>query len=176
MTSVPTIEHLRINQIERGQISRFWLELSTGGLGHPLRVPLLVARGWEDGPVLGVTAVVHGNALNGLPIAGERETISISGEDWRKDSQTVPAQYLTSGVHREDHKTESVAYAVCHGLLVVGHSIPVACRSSRISRRGLGQESAGAGRHGFAPVAYVQRSGRWTWLRRSSRLPGLYVG
>jgi predicted deacylase len=68
MSSVPIIEQLNIHQIEHGQISRFWLELTTSGLGNPLRVPLLVARGWEDGPVLGVTAVVHGNALNGLPV------------------------------------------------------------------------------------------------------------
>jgi len=68
VSNVSIIERLNINQTERGQISRFWLELSASGLGQPLRVPLLVARGWEDGPVLGVTAVVHGNALNGLPI------------------------------------------------------------------------------------------------------------
>jgi hypothetical protein len=68
MSSVPIIERLNIHQIERGQISRFWLELTSSGLGNPMRVPLLVARGWEEGPVLGITAVVHGDALNGLPI------------------------------------------------------------------------------------------------------------
>lgn len=68
MSPAPIIEHLNLHQVERGQISRFWLELTTSGLGNPLRVPLLVARGWEDGPVLGVTAAVHGNSLNGLPV------------------------------------------------------------------------------------------------------------
>ena len=68
MSPAPIIEQLNLHQIERGQISRFWLELTTSGLGNPLRVPLLVARGWEDGPILGVTAVVHGNSLNGLPV------------------------------------------------------------------------------------------------------------
>jgi predicted deacylase len=68
MSDIPTIDRLHIQRLERGQVSRFWLELSTGGLGHPLRVPLLAARGWEDGHVLGITAVVHGNALNGLPV------------------------------------------------------------------------------------------------------------
>ena len=65
---VPIIEQLNIRHNERGKISRFWLEITTSGLGNPLRVPLVVARGWEDGPVLGVIAVVHGNALNGLPV------------------------------------------------------------------------------------------------------------
>jgi len=49
VSNVSIIERLNINQTERGQISRFWLELSASGLGQPLRVPLLVARGWEDG-------------------------------------------------------------------------------------------------------------------------------
>jgi predicted deacylase len=66
--NVPVIDRLNISQIERGQVSRFWLELTGSGLGNPLRVPLLVARGWNEGPVLGVTAIVHGNALNGLPV------------------------------------------------------------------------------------------------------------
>ncbi|KAA3656855.1 MAG: peptidase M14 [Chloroflexi bacterium] len=68
MPNVPIIEQLNMQHIERGQISRFWLEITRSGLGNPLRVPLLIARGWQDGPVLGVTAVVHGNALNGLPV------------------------------------------------------------------------------------------------------------
>ncbi len=36
-------------------------------LGEWIRVPVLVARGLEDGPVLGLTAAVHGNELNGVP-------------------------------------------------------------------------------------------------------------
>lgn len=35
------------------------------GLGEWVRVPVVVARGAEEGPVLGVTAAVHGNELNG---------------------------------------------------------------------------------------------------------------
>lgn len=68
MSIVPIIDRLNVLSIERGLISRFWLELTSSGLGQPVRVPMIVARGWEDGPVLGVTAVIHGNALNGLPI------------------------------------------------------------------------------------------------------------
>ena len=36
------------------------------GLGEWIRVPVLVARGAEEGPVLGITAAVHGNELNGM--------------------------------------------------------------------------------------------------------------
>jgi hypothetical protein len=62
MSNVSTIERLNIRDFERGQVSRFWLEVTTSGFGNPVRVPVLVARGWEDGSVFGVTAVVHGNA------------------------------------------------------------------------------------------------------------------
>ncbi|KAI8825179.1 uncharacterized protein EV422DRAFT_249081 [Fimicolochytrium jonesii] len=37
------------------------------GLSEWLRIPVIVARGKEEGPVVGITAVVHGNELNGVP-------------------------------------------------------------------------------------------------------------
>ena len=36
--------------------------------GSALRIPLVVARGKHDGPVVGITAAVHGNELNGIKI------------------------------------------------------------------------------------------------------------
>ena len=41
-----------------GAISQSWLRLAADGMGAPLCVPLLVARGAADGPVLGLTAAV----------------------------------------------------------------------------------------------------------------------
>ncbi|MCA9937507.1 MAG: succinylglutamate desuccinylase/aspartoacylase family protein [Anaerolineales bacterium] len=52
----------------RGAISRGWLLLGEDALGAPLRLPLLVARGVAAGPLLGVTALVHGDELNGLGV------------------------------------------------------------------------------------------------------------
>jgi predicted deacylase len=37
-------------------------------MGQPILVPVLVAKGLSPGPVLGLTAAIHGNELNGLPI------------------------------------------------------------------------------------------------------------
>ena len=37
-------------------------------MGRPIRVPLLVARGKRPGPVFGLTAALHGNELNGIPV------------------------------------------------------------------------------------------------------------
>jgi predicted deacylase len=38
------------------------------GMGDMIRVPVVVLRGIEAGPILGITAAVHGNELNGMRI------------------------------------------------------------------------------------------------------------
>lgn len=65
---VVTIKELKIDEIPRGTISHFWLNLARDGMGVPIQVPILVAKGRHDGKVLGVTAAVHGNELNGIPV------------------------------------------------------------------------------------------------------------
>ncbi|MDG1480651.1 MAG: succinylglutamate desuccinylase/aspartoacylase family protein [Myxococcota bacterium] len=37
-------------------------------MGTPLRIPALVARGRKNGPIFGLTAAIHGNELNGIPV------------------------------------------------------------------------------------------------------------
>lgn len=37
-------------------------------LSNPVSIPVMVARGAIDGPVFGITAAVHGNEVNGIPI------------------------------------------------------------------------------------------------------------
>lgn len=49
-------------------IRHYWIDLITDGLGAAIRLPVMVARGKGDFPVLGVTAAVHGNELNGIPV------------------------------------------------------------------------------------------------------------
>lgn len=66
--SVPIIEHLDLDLVPKGTIKYFWLELVSDGLGEPISIPLLIAKGIHDGPILGLTAAVHGNELNGIPV------------------------------------------------------------------------------------------------------------
>jgi len=37
-------------------------------LGTPVSLPIIVAKGNREGPILGLTAAVHGNELNGIPV------------------------------------------------------------------------------------------------------------
>jgi len=63
-----SLEQLNLDALPEGAISRVWLTLVHDGLGRPVQVPLLVARGRRSGPVFGITAAVHGNELNGIPV------------------------------------------------------------------------------------------------------------
>lgn len=60
-------DRLDLDSLARGQRHRFWITLIEDASSQPLRIPVIVCRGASDGPVFGVTAVVHGNELNGLP-------------------------------------------------------------------------------------------------------------
>ncbi len=64
----PVRNHFDVNEIPAGTITKFWLEIVRDGLARPVCIPVLVARGKKPGPVLGVTAAVHGNEINGIPV------------------------------------------------------------------------------------------------------------
>ncbi len=64
----PIRHTLDLEALPEGQISRFWMDLVANGIGQDILVPVVVAKGAQPGPVVGLTAVVHGNELNGLKI------------------------------------------------------------------------------------------------------------
>ena len=67
MSSAPLLaDSLDLNALPTGQVSRVLVCLVEDGLGRPVRLPLLVARGRRPGPVFGMTAALHGNELNGV--------------------------------------------------------------------------------------------------------------
>ncbi len=66
--AIRTITSLDPDQVPAGKISRYWVHVMNDGMSRPIQVPLLVARGESDGPVLGLTAAIHGNELNGIAV------------------------------------------------------------------------------------------------------------
>lgn len=62
------IEEFHVEDTPKGEINHYWLKLSTNALGESIRLPIMVARGIGEGPVLGLTAAVHGNELNGISV------------------------------------------------------------------------------------------------------------
>lgn len=69
---MPDANHLKhdidFSRIPAGTKASFWLPIISNGLGTPIRLPVMLAKGVKDGPVLGLTAAIHGNELNGIPV------------------------------------------------------------------------------------------------------------
>ncbi len=68
LVEVPHIKELDISRTPPKSIRYYWMKIISDGMGSPIDVPIMVARGKEDFPVLGLTAAVHGNELNGIPV------------------------------------------------------------------------------------------------------------
>lgn len=62
------IKELNLKAIPRGTIKKFWFHLVTDGMGQPIYIPIMVAKGKEAGDVLGVSSAVHGNEVNGVQV------------------------------------------------------------------------------------------------------------
>ncbi|KAI8882787.1 hypothetical protein K501DRAFT_250888 [Backusella circina FSU 941] len=60
-------DKLVVEDFPKHSISTAWIKMVKQGLSEWLRMPVIVCRGTEDGPVVGITAAVHGNELNGVP-------------------------------------------------------------------------------------------------------------
>lgn len=65
---ISIVKSLDLDSIPQGTQKRFGIHLISDGLGMPVYVPVIVSKGEEDGPVLAITAAVHGNELNGIPV------------------------------------------------------------------------------------------------------------
>jgi len=65
---LPVVLEFDREQTPPGTIRHYWLRLAADGMGSPLCVPLMVARGKTDGPTLGLTAAIHGDELNGISV------------------------------------------------------------------------------------------------------------
>ncbi|MGB1242776.1 MAG: hypothetical protein ACPG49_09655, partial [Chitinophagales bacterium] len=62
------ISELDLSKAPAGEITKYWLHIISSGLSQPVLVPVLVAKGKKEGPVLGLVAALHGNELNGIPV------------------------------------------------------------------------------------------------------------
>ncbi len=68
VNEIQVIKDLNLDKVPDNCISRYWLELVEDGMGVPIKIPVIVAKGKEKGKVVGLTAAVHGNELNGIPV------------------------------------------------------------------------------------------------------------
>ncbi len=64
----PHIDKINLKNLEKGVVHKFWFDLMSGPFGEQIALPIIIARGTSEGPNLGITAVVHGDELNGIPV------------------------------------------------------------------------------------------------------------
>lgn len=65
VASAETVSKLDLEALPAG-VHRLALTLMEDALSQPVRLPVIVARGVKPGPVVGVTAAVHGDEINGV--------------------------------------------------------------------------------------------------------------
>lgn len=68
LENIEIVRTLDLQRLSPGKVHRLWLHIITDGMGQPVHVPVLVAKGAAPGPVLGLTAAVHGNEINGISV------------------------------------------------------------------------------------------------------------
>lgn len=83
---------LNVEQFDWMTKNRLLVELVESGLGQSVRIPVVVARGKCDGPVFGITAALHGNELNGIPVIHQL----LKRIDLRKLKGTIVAVIATN--------------------------------------------------------------------------------
>lgn len=60
-----------LSDTKPGTVAKYMMHICTDGMAVPIYVPVIVVRGAHDGPIVGITAAVHGNELNGIPVIQE---------------------------------------------------------------------------------------------------------
>ncbi|MFC4723041.1 succinylglutamate desuccinylase/aspartoacylase family protein [Geojedonia litorea] len=66
--TISELSSLKELNLTSSGVHHFWLNMGTNTFGQPILVPIIVVQGNEVGPTLGITAAIHGNELNGIPI------------------------------------------------------------------------------------------------------------
>ncbi|KAG0332910.1 hypothetical protein BG004_001053 [Podila humilis] len=64
----PVWDDLDLGSLPSGRLTRLWVVLAEDAMSTPIRVPVIIAKGVRPGPVVGLTAALHGNELNGIPL------------------------------------------------------------------------------------------------------------
>lgn len=86
---LPIVLHFNLEDTPPGTIRHFWLRLASDGMGNPMLVPLMVARGSSPGPTLGLTAAIHGDELNGISVI-QRLFADLEVEELRGTVVAIP--------------------------------------------------------------------------------------
>ncbi len=68
ISGVPVIDKLDVNTLPRGKITQYWFKAAETNDAQWLYVPVIVARGAQDGKRLLLNSAIHGDELNGIRV------------------------------------------------------------------------------------------------------------
>jgi predicted deacylase len=83
------INELDLESIPEASKNYFWMIMTSNAIGTPIYMPVMVAKGTEKGSVLGITAAVHGNEVNGIQVI-QRLFDDINPEEMKGTLVAVP--------------------------------------------------------------------------------------
>lgn len=110
---------LDIEALPAGATHRLGVRLVDDGVGNPVHVPVLVARGAQPGPVFGITAAVHGNELNGIRVIHQLfaalDHAALSGTVVGCPVVNVPAYLANQRLFRTGHDLNRLMPGKAHG-------------------------------------------------------------
>ena len=105
--NLPMILDFNLEDTPRGTKRNYWLKIISDGFANPICIPVMVARGLKDGPVLGLTAAVHGNELNGIPVI-QRLFIEVEIEELSGTIVGVPVVNVPSFIRKSRRFNDGV--------------------------------------------------------------------
>eukprot|EP01080_Neovahlkampfia_damariscottae_P008114 gene8114-12575_t len=62
------IKKLNIKGLEGGKFYHFWYPIFEDPLAEDISIPIIIAKGVQEGPILGITVALHGNEINGIVV------------------------------------------------------------------------------------------------------------
>ncbi|MFM1879485.1 MAG: hypothetical protein RLZZ241_2351 [Bacteroidota bacterium] len=68
VSQVQEVQTITLNEQAPGTRQHYWLRVGSDMFGRSIAVPLIVLKGSKPGNVMGITAAIHGNELNGIPV------------------------------------------------------------------------------------------------------------
>lgn len=64
----PIVSEIDLAELAPGVVHRRRVVMTENATGNETLVPVIIVRAAEQGPVVGVSAAIHGNELNGIPV------------------------------------------------------------------------------------------------------------
>ncbi len=105
--NIPIITDFNLEDTPRGSRKDYWLKIISDGFANPVCIPLMVMRGIKDGPVLGITAAVHGNELNGISVI-QRLFNEVSDEELCGTIVAVPVVNVPAFIRKKRRFNDGV--------------------------------------------------------------------